>query len=116
MINSPYSCITGETLGGAVLNSKEKMEALFDFLPGLMLPALTKTGQVIKTQNKGLQGYNQFVKNSKQSGIKFKGINWQQKASKSFRINKINQQALEDYKLFRNIVNVWDNTTKELKK
>jgi N-acetylmuramoyl-L-alanine amidase xlyA len=97
LINSLYSYITGKTLGGAVLNSKEKNGDLFDFLPGFMLPALTKTGQVIKTQNKGLQGYNQFVKNSKQSGIEFKGINWQQKASKSFRIKKINQQALEDY-------------------
>lgn len=92
------------------------MEALFDFLPGLMLPALTKTGQVIKTQNKGLQGYNQFVKNSKQSGIKFKGINWQQKASKSFRINKINQQALKGYNLSLDVINTGGAIKKELKK
>lgn len=116
MINSPYSCITGETLGGAVLNSKEKMEALFDFLPGLMLPALTKTGQVIKTKNKGLQGYNQFVKNSKQSGVEFKGINWQQKASKSFQINKINQQALKGYNLSLEVINTGGAIRKELKK
>ena len=116
MINSPYSCITGETLGGAVLNSKKKNGDLFDFLPGFMLPALTKTGQVIKTQNKGLQGYNQFVKNSKQSGIEFKGINWQQKVSKSFRINKINQQALKGYNLSLDVINTGGAIKKELKK
>ena len=49
-MNSLYSYITGKTLGGAVLNSKGKNGDLFDFSPGFTLPALTKTGQVIKTQ------------------------------------------------------------------
>lgn len=36
---------------------------------------------------KDLQGFNQFLKNTKKAGMEFKGLNWQQNAGKAFRIN-----------------------------
>ncbi len=66
--NSPYSLFTGQTIGGTPLKSSEKMDAFIDFVPGLISGGLTKTGQVVKTTQKGLQGYNQFVRVSKNQG------------------------------------------------
>jgi len=62
IVNSPYSLFTGQTIGGSPLNSTEKIEAFIDFVPGLISVGLTKTGAVVKTTEKGLQGYNQFLK------------------------------------------------------
>ena len=114
--NSPYSLITGKTLGGTSLNSNEKMGAFVDFVPGLISGGITKTGQVIKTTSKGLQGYNQFLKGTKKIGIEFKGLNWQQNVGKAFQINKVNQQGLKDLDKTRNVLNIGNTTKNELKK
>lgn len=49
-------------IGGTSLNSSEKMDAFVEFVSGFISGGLTKTGQVVKTTKKGLQGFNQFVK------------------------------------------------------
>ncbi|MCF8359784.1 MAG: hypothetical protein K9H26_13565, partial [Prolixibacteraceae bacterium] len=97
-VNSPYSLLTGKTLGGTSLNSDKKMDAFVDVVPGLISGGFTKTGQVVKTTRKGLQGFNQFVK--KTPGITTTkglsaGTKWQQRAGQLFQINKVNQQGLK---------------------
>jgi len=92
------------------------MDAFIDFVPGLISGGLTKTGQVVKTTQKGLQGFNQFLKGTKKSGIEFKGLNWQQNAGKAFQINSVNQQGLKDLDKARNVLNVGNTTKKELEK
>ncbi len=119
LINSPYSLITGETIGGTSLNSSEKMDAFVDFVPGLISGGLTKTGQVVKTTKKGLQGFNQFVKRT--PGITTTeglpaGMKWQQRAGQLFQTNKVNQQGLKDLDKARNVLNVVNTTKKELEK
>jgi hypothetical protein len=97
IVNSPYSLLTGHTIGGTDLNPTEKMDAFIDFVPGLLTGGFSKTGEVFKTTQKGLQGYNQFVKGAKKSGAEFNGTNWQQSVGKAFQINKTNQQSLKDF-------------------
>lgn len=116
IVNSPYSLFTGQTIGGTPLNSSEKMDAFIDFVPGLISGGLTKTEQVVKTTQKGLQGFNQFLKGTKKSGIEFKGLNWQKNAGKAFQINSVNQQGLKDLDKARNFLNVGNATKKELEK
>ena len=116
IVNSPYSLLTGTTIGGTYLNSTEKMDAFVNVGPGLLSTGFTKTGQVIKTSKKGLQGYNQFLKEAKKSGIEFKGLNWQLNAGEAFQLNKVNQQGLKDLDKARNILNLGNTTMDELKK
>lgn len=116
IVNSPYSLFTGQSIGGTPLNPSEKIEAFIDFVPGLLSMGLTKTGAVIKTTEKGLQGYNQFLKGAKKSGMEFKGLNWQQNAGKAFQINNVNQQGLKDLDKARNVLNIGNTTKKEIKK
>lgn len=71
---------------------------------------------MVKTTQKGLQGYNQFVKGVQKSGIEFKGLNWQQSAVKAFQRNKVNQQSLKDLDKARNVLNVGVTTKKEFEK
>jgi len=114
--NSPYSFVTGQTLGGTSLNSSEKIGAFVDVVPGLISGGLTKTGQVVKTTSKGLQGYNQFLKGTKKIGIEFKGLNWQQNVGKAFQINKVNQQGLKDFGYGLKTAGVISTTKKEFEK
>ena len=100
LVNSPYSLLTGKTMGGTSLNSSEKTDAFVDFVPGLVTGGLTKTGQVVKTTKKGLQGFNQFVKRT--PGITTTeglpaGMKWQQRAGQLFQTNKVNQQGLKSF-------------------
>ena len=119
MANSPYSLLTGETIGGTPLNSKEKMDAFVDVVPGLLSFGLTKTGEVVKTTEKGLQGFNQFAKRT--PGITTtKGlpssVKWQQRASQLFNANKLNQQALKHFNMGLKTGTIITNTQKELEK
>ncbi len=99
LVNSPYSLLTGQTIGGTHLSSSEKMDAFVDVVPGLITGGLSKTGQVVKTTKKGLQGFNQFVKNvpgvTTTKGLP-KGMKWQTRAGKLFQTNKLQQQGLKD--------------------
>ena len=119
IVNSPYSLLTGETIGGTSLNSSEKMDAFVDVVPGLISGGLTKTGQVIKTTEKGLQGFNQFVKAT--PGITATeglpaGMKWQQRAGQLFQTNKINQQGLKNFGTGLKTTGVISTTKKELEK
>lgn len=114
--NSPYSLLTGRTISGRYLNSTEKMDAFIDVIPGLLSAGFTKTGQVIKTSKKGLEGYNQFIKEAKKSGVEFKGLNWQFDAGKKFQINNVNQQGLKSWNNTKNVLDVGRATKNELEK
>ena len=119
ILNSPYSLFTGQTVGGTPLNSSEKMDAFVDFVPGLLSGGLTKTGQVVKTTGKGLQGFNQFVKRT--PGITAAedlpaGMKWQQRAGQLFQTNIVNQLALKDYGVGLKATGVTSITKNEIKK
>jgi len=119
IINSPAILLTGKSLGGTEAIPQEKMDAFIDVAPALISTALTKTGEVVKTTGKGLQGFNKFV--NKVSGITTKkglpiGMKWQQRAGKLFQTNKINQQSLKDLVKARNVLNVGNTTKNELEK
>jgi RHS repeat-associated protein len=116
--NSPYSLLTGRTIGGTSLNPSERMDAFVDVAPGLVSMGLSKTGQVIKT-TKGLKGYNKFVEKS--PGITLSkglpsGMKWQTRAGKLFQANKIDQQALKSFDIGRNTLNLINQTKKEINK
>jgi len=119
LVNSPYSLLTGKTIGGTSLNSSGKMDAFVDVVPGLISGGLTKTGQAVKTTRKGLQGFNQFAKRT--SGITTTeglptGMKWQQRAGQLFQTNKVNQQGLKDIKNARRTIDIIDKTEDELNK
>ena len=119
LVNAPYSLFTGQTIGGTEITSAEKVDAFVDFVPGLVTGSLTKTGQVVKTTKKGLQGYNQFVRRT--AGITTseglpRGMRWQQRAGQLYQANKISQQGLNDLDKARNVVNVVNTTKEELEK
>ena len=115
-VNSPYVLFTGRTIGGSVATVTEKEDAFADFAPGLLSFGMTKSGQIIKTSASGLEGYNQFVKGAKKAGIQMGGPNWQKQASRYYKINKINQQSVEDYKTIRNAINYGNTYRKEFLK
>ena len=95
------------------------VDAFVDFVPGLISGGLTKTGQVVKTTKKGLQGFNQFVKKypgaTATEGLPA-GTSWQQRAGQLFQTNKVDQKGLKDLDKARNVLNVINTTTKELEK
>jgi len=115
-VNSPYVLFTGRTIGGSVATVTEKEDAFADFAPGLLSFGMTKSGQIIKTSASGLEGYNQFVKGAKKAGIQMGGPNWQKQASRYYKINKVNQQSVEDYKTIRNAINYGNTYRKEFLK
>jgi RHS repeat-associated protein len=116
--NSPFSMLTGKTIGGTPLNSTEKMDAFIDVAPGLLSYPLTKTGQVIKT-SKGLQGFNQFIKKSpgitSSEGLPA-GMKWQTRAGQSFQKNKIHQQSLKDFDAGLKVGSIGSSINDEIKK
>ncbi|MGC9367879.1 MAG: hypothetical protein ACP5FK_12665 [bacterium] len=117
IVNSPYSLFTGQTIGSSPINSSEKMDAFVDFVPGLISGVFTKTGQIVKTTRKGLQGFNQFMKRT--PGITTTeglpaGMKWQQRAGKLFQKNKVNQQGLKDMKNARRTIDIINKTDNEL--
>ena len=115
-VNSPYSLLTGCTLAGSKLNSQEKVSAFVDVVPGLLVPALTKSKQVIMTTEKSLNGYNQFVKESKKAGVIFKGKDWQKEAGRAFQKNRVNQNSLKTFEKSRNAINHGNSLRNEYNK
>jgi hypothetical protein len=97
--NSPFSLLTGRTIGGMSLNLEEKIQSFVDVVPGLLSGGLSKSGYVIKISEKGIDGFNKF-KNSVGT-ISTKelpaGMKCQENASQLFKSNKINQQGLKDF-------------------
>ena len=119
LINSPYSMLTGKTIGETPLNSKEKMDAFIDVVPGVLSGGLTKTGTVVKTAKNSFVGFNQFVK--KVPGITSteglpSGMKWQTRAGQLFQKNKITQQSLRDFDIGLDATSIISNTNNELKK
>jgi len=119
LVNAPYSLLTGQTTGGTELTFPEKVDAFVDFVPGLVTGGLTKTGQVVKTTKKGLQGFNQFVKRTPRitttKGLPA-GMKWQQRASQLFQTNKVNQQGLKTFDAGLKTITVGTKTKEELEK
>ena len=97
IVNSPFSLLTGQSIGGTPLNSAEKQEAFIDVAPGLLSGGLTKTGAVVKTTEKGLKGFNQFVKSTEAATAKGlpAGMSWQKNAGELFKANSVSQGGLK---------------------
>ncbi|MDB4584314.1 hypothetical protein N9164_14270 [Draconibacterium sp.] len=119
IVNAPYSLLTGQTIGGTTLNSIEKTDAFIDFAPGLITGGFTRTGEVIKTTKRGLQGFNQFVKRT--PGITATeglptGMKWQQRAGQLFQRNKVSQQGLKDLGNGLKTTGIISTTKKEVEK
>jgi hypothetical protein len=119
VINSPVSLATGRTIGGHGLNSDDKMKALIDVGPGLITLGLAKTGSVVKTAGKGLDGFNDFVK--KADGVTVteglsESMPWQKRAGELFQTNKINQEATNTADMVRNVLNVTTSIEEEIDK
>ena len=115
-INSYSILFLGKTIGGTVSNITERENAFDDVVPAGILPAFTKTGQVINVTEKSLEGFNQFVKESKKAGVIFKGKGWQKEAGKAFQRNKVNQNSLKTFEKSRNVINHGNAIRNEYKK
>lgn len=95
--NSISILLRGRTLAGSSTNCNDKVAALIDIGPGLILWGAKATNLVTKVKG-GLQGYNQFVKkNSYLKGNKGlpTGTPWQRHAGKTFQTNKQNLNMLK---------------------
>ena len=109
-VNAPYSLFFGKTISGSSLTPKQRMDAFVDFVPGIMLKSLTFSGQIIRTGT-GLQGYNNFVRESKAMGTLPKqadlpvGVKWQTETGKMFRLNISNGQMLDETNIFLKSLN-----------
>jgi len=86
MVNSPTVLFTGYSLGGTEAIPQEKMDAFIDVVPAVISLGMTKTKEVVKVTENGLQGFNRFVK---KSGISFSG-----KAGNKEQVNCLNQIKL----------------------
>ena len=109
-VNAPYSLFFGKTISGSSLTPKQRMDAFVDFVPGIMLKGLTFSGQITRTGN-GLQGYNNFVRESKAMGTLPKqadlpvDVKWQTETGKMFRLNISNGQMLNETNRFLKSLN-----------
>lgn len=113
IVNSPYTLLSGESLGGTGAIPQEKMSAFIDVGPAVISLGMTKTKEVVKVTESSLTGFNQFVE---RSGITFSGKGWQQRASQLFKSNKVSQQALKDLSKARTSISIIDMTDEELNK
>ena len=90
MVNSPVVFFTGRTLAGASQLPEERFEAFLDIISFPLftgVKAISFCGKV----EKGLNGYNQFLKTKQYKMYKPSGKGWQKEASKKFK------QAREHY-------------------
>ena len=100
-INSPYSLVFGKTISGSYLTPNQRMDAFVDFVPGLVIPGLTSTNQIIRTEG-GLQGYNNFVNEYKKMGLLPKkdelppNMKWQTSMGMKYQVNKSNERMLDE--------------------
>lgn len=116
--NSVSILLRGRSIAGTPVNSNEKIAALIDVGPGLILWA-TKATNVISNVGKGLQGYNQYL--SKNPYLKGntglpQGTTWQNNAGRSFQTNQqsliMNKQAkdfLKDINDFSTVYKKWSD-------
>lgn len=89
IVNSPKVLFTGSSWAGYQANSNERLEALIDVGPGMLLKGLTVTGAVTRS-GRGLSGYNKFLRNNpiyKGSAGLPAGMSWQSNASRAFQLN-----------------------------
>ncbi|MCK9400688.1 MAG: RHS repeat-associated core domain-containing protein [Bacteroidales bacterium] len=113
IVNSPYTLLAGESLGGTEAIPQEKMNAFIDVGPAAISFGMTKTKEVVKVTENSLKGFNQFVE---RSGITFSGKGWQQRASELFKSNKVNQSAIDGLNVGTFGTGVVDKTKEELDK
>lgn len=90
--NSVSKLLTGRSIAGSPANCNDKVSALIDVGPGMILWA-TKATNIVSNVGKGLKGYNQYVKKNPylkgNSGLPT-GMTWQQHAGHSFHTNQQN--------------------------
>ena len=101
-INSPVVFFTGHTLAGASQLPEEQFEAFLDIISYPFLKGIKAIGFCGKV-NKGLKGYNQFLKTKQYKMYKPSGKGWQKEASKKFK------QAREHYIMHHRAKEYWDN-------
>ncbi len=94
-INSPYVLLTKQTLlTGEDATFEDNMNAFIDVAPGAVLKGVGPAANVIKTEGKALDAFNDYVQKSGKGT--FFGPNWQKDASKSFKANKVTQEAISN--------------------
>lgn len=89
-INSPSVLFTGRTVAGHPVNCDDKVSALIDWGPGMLVWA-TKATNVVSRVSNGLKGYNQYVKLNPHlkgnTGLP-KNTVWQKHAGHLYQTNK----------------------------
>ena len=118
----PNSCsilFRSKTLSGSpVVNSNDKVNALIDIGPGIILKLIKTVGMVSKV-GKGLQGYNQYLKRNqhlKSNTSLLNGTTWRQNAGKSFRTDQYNYRMTNQVNEFLDNMNKVNTIYKEYKK
>ncbi len=97
VVNSPFKMVTGKTIGGYEVTSDERVGAFGNTVTSVATAGTGKILGITKTE-KGLKGFNQFVK--KNPGITSNkglpnGVSGQENAGRLFQMNKGHQQAVE---------------------
>jgi RHS repeat-associated protein len=95
-VNSPYSFVTDESLGGDWLSTpKERMDVMVDLIPLKKLMAPLKVVDVIVETKKGLKGLQKFNDFAKKTKGNYTGEGHQAQRGFGFRKNETNVKALE---------------------
>ncbi len=119
MVNSPFSLITGHTIAGHSLTSKEKVDAFVDTAPAFLSFGLTATNEVVSVSGKGLAGFNDFVKAVPEvkatTGLPA-GVKWQARAGELFQQNKVNIGGLNLLNSYLKALSVANEANNEIKK
>ena len=102
MVNSPAVFFTGRTLAGASQLPEERFEAFLDIISFPFFEGVKAIGFCGKVE-KGLNGYNQFLKTKQYKMYKPSGKGWQKEASKKFK------QAREHYIMHIESQEFWNN-------
>ena len=79
----------------------KKWRPIIDVGPGLLSFGLSKTGAVVKTTEKSLKGFNDFVKKFPEAKVTEglpKGTKWQERAGDLYQTNKVIQKGVNDSK------------------
>jgi hypothetical protein len=117
-INSPVTLFTGKSLGGTPAIPDDRMNAFIDVVPGSVFKGLSAVDEIVDV-GKGLQGYNDFVKQVPSVKVTEglpSGMTWQERAGQLFQRNKMNLRGLKDYRNARRATTVITETNDELKK
>jgi len=118
MGNSPFSLLTGRTIGGKSLNSEEKIQSFIDVVPLGVIEGLKISGTVVNTTNKGISGFNKFKESIGPISSKDlpTGMKWQENASQLYKSNKTQSQSLNDFDKFVNAIGFSDVVKSEINK